>query len=314
MSGEGRRQSSRHAIGNIAGDNIAGAAELLLRGVEVYALLSAEQRKRECSSAEHAVRRIVQASIALLQAQPGMAPLARLASAAVEAAAQSNNAVDALARAETAARSFAQRAEHASRAAAEHAAKLIHDGSRVLTHSRSSTVLLAFKLALAEGHRCDVIATESRPMMEGRMLAAALVEEGARVMLIADADAAGGIEQADIVLLGADAVTPSRVINKIGSRLIGLAARELEVPAYVVCDTSKFIGASETPFHARRRQDSAELWPNAPDGVEVHNTYFEAAPLSLFAAVITEHGLTTPEEASSLAERFVLSDRLSKGL
>ena len=243
-----------------------------------------------------------------------MAPLARLASAAVEAAAQCDNAAEALGCAEAAARSFTQRAASACQAAAVHAAELIHDGSRVLTHSRSSTVFQAFKLAIAAGHRVAVIATESRPLMEGRQLAAELVRQGATVTLIADADAASGIERAELVLIGADAVTASRVINKIGTRLIALAARELGKPVYVVCDTSKFVGSAEGLLHARRRQDSAELWLDAPDGLEVLNAYFEATPLSLFTAVITEDGPATQEDAARQAEQFTLNGRFLEGI
>lgn len=302
-------QSSR-AVSDIACDNTAGAAEILLRAAEVYAQLSVEQRNRECSSAEHAERRIIQASVELLEAQPAMAPLARLASRAVEAAAKSICADEALECAWAAARCFAEAAARSGEAAAAHTMTLIGDESRAFTHSRSSTVLLVIKMALKAGKRLAVIATESRPMMEGRALATELSGLGANVTLIADADAAGGIEQADLVLLGADALTPSHVVNKIGTRLIALAARELGKPVYVVCDTSKFISSTRGIRGLRNRQDSAELWPDAPDGVAVLNTYFEATPLPFFTTIITEHGTTRPEEAARLAKGFVLNDGL----
>jgi translation initiation factor 2B subunit (eIF-2B alpha/beta/delta family) len=306
----GRSLQSGRAITDIAGDNTAGAAEILLRAAEVYAQLSLDQRNRKCSSAGHATRRVIKASVELLESQPAMAPLARLASRAAEAAAQSTCADEALERALAAARSFANAAVRSGEAAAAHTATLIGDESRMFTHSRSSTVLLVIKLALKAGKRLAVIATESRPMMEGRALAAELSCLGANVTLIADADAAGGIEQADLVLLGADALTPSHVVNKIGTRLIALAARELGKPAYVVCDTSKFITSTKALRGLRSRQDSAELWPDPPDGVDVMNTYFEATPLSLFTTIITEHGAARPEEAARLAKEFVLNDGL----
>lgn len=273
-----------------------------------------EQRNRDCLSAEHAVRRLIQASVALLEAQPGMAPLARLASVAVEAASKSSRADEAIQRALSIARAFAEGAVRSGEAAAAHAVELIPDHAKAFTHSRSSTVLLALKLALEAGRHPAVIATESRPMMEGRELAAELSSMGAIVTLIADADAASGIERADVVLVGADAVTTSHVVNKIGTRLIALAARELGTPVYAVCDTSKFISSTDALRGLRRRQDKTELWPDAPDGVEVLNTYFEATPISFFTSIVTEHGATRPEDAGRLAKRFALNDLLLEAL
>ena len=243
-----------------------------------------------------------------------MAPLARLASAAVESAAQCSRASDALDRAQTAAQTFAQQAVVANRAAAEHASVLIREGSRVLTHSRSSTVLQAFRVALAAGRRLTVIATESRPMMEGRRLASELVREGASVTLIADADAAGGVERADLVLMGADAIGALTATNKIGTSLIALAARELGKPVYLVCDSSKFIGSAEGLPPARTPRNRSELWPDAPDQIDVVTAYFEETPLSFFTSVIYEQGAATPAEVSCMVERFRLNERLLEGI
>ncbi|MFY9607234.1 MAG: hypothetical protein WAU45_01305 [Blastocatellia bacterium] len=306
--------SSRTAISQIARDNTAGAAEVLLSAVDVYSLLAEEWSKSECSSVEHAMRRVIEASVALVEAQPAMAPLARLASAVVGAATGLSRADETLDQAEAAAQSFAQQAASAGEAASAHAADLIHDGARVFTHSRSSTVLLAFKLALKAGKRFTVIATESRPMMEGRALAAEVSREGAGVTLIADAAAAQGIAQADFVFLGADWVTTSKVVNKIGTRLIALAARESGRPIHVVCDTSKFIGSTEGFHEDLRPQGRFELRSDPLDEIEVLNSYFEATPLSLFKSIITEHGAMRPEETARLAEQFVLHRRLLEGI
>lgn len=314
MSSEKINNSSRAAIRQIACDNTAGAAELLRRAADVYSLLAEERSNSACSSVEHAIRKVIEASVALLGAQPGMAPLARLASAAVEAAIGCSREDEVFNHAQAAAQTFALRATRAGEAASAHAAELVPDGSRVLTHSRSSTVLLAFKLALTAGKHLTVIATESRPMMEGRTLAAELSREGISVVLIADAAAAQGIEQADFVLLGADRVTTSDVVNKIGTRLIALAAREAGKPVHVVCDTSKFIGSTEGFQNEWLRHDRFELWSDAPDEIEVLNTYFETTPLFLFNSIITELGTTRPQETAQLAERFVLHPRLLEGI
>jgi translation initiation factor 2B subunit (eIF-2B alpha/beta/delta family) len=300
-------RSSQVAIREIANDNTAGAAEILPRAAGVYSLLAEECCNSECSSVEHALRKVIEVSVALLEAQPAMAPLARLASAAVEAATGCSRANDTLNHAEEAAQRFVQLAARGREGASAHAADLIPDGSRVLTHSRSSTVLLAFKLALTAGKKVFVIATESPPMMEGRTLASELSAEGATVALITEAAAIKAIKQSDLVLLGADRVTPSDVVNKIGTHSIALAAREAKRPVHVICDTSKFMASTE------RFQDECR-WTDAPDDIKVPSMCFEVTPLSLFTSIITEHGAMRPEEAARLAARLVLDPRLLKGV
>lgn len=47
------------------------------------------------------------------------------------------------------------------------------------------------------------------------------------------------VGQADLVLLGADAVSATAAVNKSGSYLLALAAQAAGVPVYVAADTSK---------------------------------------------------------------------------
>jgi translation initiation factor 2B subunit (eIF-2B alpha/beta/delta family) len=47
------------------------------------------------------------------------------------------------------------------------------------------------------------------------------------------------VGEADLVLVGADAVTPEAVVNKAGTRLLALAARAAGVPVCVAADSGK---------------------------------------------------------------------------
>jgi translation initiation factor 2B subunit (eIF-2B alpha/beta/delta family) len=91
---------------------------------------------------------------------------------AVEASAKSSRADETIERARSAARRLVGGAVRSAEGAAAHAVELIRDHTRAFTHSRSSTVLLALKLALKVGTHTAVIAAESRPLMEGRALSA----------------------------------------------------------------------------------------------------------------------------------------------
>jgi translation initiation factor 2B subunit (eIF-2B alpha/beta/delta family) len=139
-------------------------------------------------------------------------------------------------------------------------------------------------------------------MLEGRKLAEALAREGVSVTLIADSAAALMIKRVDFVLLGADRIAPEFLVNKIGTRMITLAARERGARVYALCDTSKFTCAVEMPGSKADSRNKDELWPDAPDSVLVLNHYFEPTPLIYFTSIITEDGPLQPEQARRRAE------------
>ena len=277
------------ALDEIVSDNRSGAAEILRRGAALYSQLDSASARETIDSL----------SVELARAQPHMSPLIRLANEVLK------SSPDAAAR-------FVENAARAASAAATHAASLIDEGARVLTHSRSSTVLEAFAQARRAGKSFSIVATESRPLFEGRTLAEALVKQHVPVTVIVDAAAALAIEEVDLVLAGADAITPVSVINKVGTRMIALAAREKGIRAFSVCDTSKFI--CEDCLAPEREHSNAELWPDAPPEVNITNHYFESTPLSLFTGIVTEHGILSSKEAAQRADEVSINRRLADAL
>ena len=303
----------RMAMDEIASDNTSGAAEILRRAANIFSLLNTMQIQLAGGGAELARRAVLDTSVELVRAQPDMCPLVRLASATVSASRLASTASEVLISAEDAARKLVESAAAKARSAALHAADLIRDRSSVLTHSRSSTVIEAFINARRNGRYFSVIATESRPMFEGRTLAKTLSAEGIQVTLIADAAASLIMDRTDFVMLGADKITPLNLVNKIGTRMTALAARERGLPIYVVCDTLKFIPA-DYAWGSDCSRSPDELWPDAPGEVVVLNRYFEPTPLSHLTAIVTEDGALSPEEASRRAEAVRLDQLLLDAL
>lgn len=298
------------ALADLRSDNCSGAAELLRRAANVFALLRASQPQTvEPATAQQT---ILETAAALIRAQPDMATFARLADSALQAASRAAHSGEAFHLAEQATAEFVARMIHSAEQAATHAAALIGDGATVITNSRSSTVLAAFKQAHRAGRRFHVIATESRPMMEGCVLAETLADEGISITLIADAATALMMPQATCVMVGADRVTPEAIVNKIGTRLMALAARACGVKIYALCDTSKFI--ADLPASPDANRPSDELWPDAPPQVEIINRYFEPTPIGDFTDIISEDGLLAPLKASRHAARHPISLRLLAAL
>lgn len=297
------------AIADIASDNTSGAAEILRRAADVFSQHRIQNIDSSPRSLDQALSSIVKTGIALARAQPDMIPLLRLASSSISAARTATDAREAFRRAEDEAHRFITAAEQAGLAAAGHAATLIENNEKIITHSKSSTVLLSLSMAKQAGKEFSVIVTESRPMMEGRILARELAARDIPVTLIADAAAAMVMPVVDLVLVGADAVTSTHLMNKIGTRMIALAAQEHDIPMYAVCDTTKFAGLS-LPRASCQSKNGKELWPDAPDGVLVDNQYFEPIFLSYFSGIVVEDGILSITDATLRAGQVSVDESL----
>jgi translation initiation factor eIF-2B subunit delta len=237
-----------------------------------------------------------------------------LASAALSAVRIAGDPQHSLKCAEEAALNFISNSSRAAQDASLRAATLIRAGATVLTHSRSSTVLSAFIEARRAARKFSVVVTESRPMLEGRAMAEALASHDISVTLIADAAASLSMDVVDLVMLGADQITPGNLVNKIGTRMIALSGRERGLQVYAICDSSKLIREDYFGAPYRRSRNADELWSDAPRGVKVVNSYFEPTPLSWFTGVVTEDGVLSIAEAAGRAEEASIDTELMSAL
>jgi eIF-2B alpha/beta/delta-like uncharacterized protein len=171
----------------------------------------------------------------------------------------------------------------------EYANELIAEGDTILTHSYSNTVLGCL-IRAAKTKKIDVIVTESRPSMEGRETAYALAKEGINVTLIVDAAVGTVITNVDKVIVGADSILPDNsIVNKIGTLLIALAAKEFQVPFIVVADSMKKSPSYEVSIEER---ELSEVLPqNVLDNITAKNPYFEVIPSKFLSYIITEEGI-----------------------
>ncbi len=165
-----------------------------------------------------------------------------------------------------------------------HGMELLEHDMRVLTYSRSSTVMRILRESTDK--HIGVICGEGRPSYEGRRLARELSEADIEVRFATDAGVLSCTSEADMVLIGADALLQGRVVNKRGSMALALAAERHGVPLYVAASSYK-----RFPFVLVREEPPGEVWSDAPPGVTVENVYFEAVPDDLVTGFVTEHGV-----------------------
>ena len=248
---------------------------------------------------------VVAAGRALCDAQPAMAALVGLATRAIavarkadeeeaSAAERSERLVAAL---DAWSADFAAAGDAIVRKAAEDA---VPANGWVATFTRSSLVERALLAAHTAGRPLQVLCAESRPMNEGRGLAASLAERGVPAWFTVDAALGLLLPQAGALWLGADAVRERTFVAKAGTYGLLLIARELNLPAWVFAQRAKFL-----PDRCRRltlpRRDAAEVWADAPGGVHVLHAPFEEVPLALVRGVLTEGGFVGAREIEDAA-------------
>ncbi|HEX2069326.1 MAG TPA: hypothetical protein VHH54_03890 [Actinomycetota bacterium] len=113
-------------------------------------------------------------------------------------------------------------------------------GLRVITISYSSSVVELVRRARPS----RVLCMRSEPGGEG-VHSAETISAWTRAAVVEDADAISRVP-GDLVVVGADAVTPRAVVNKVKTRALAEAARSKGLPTYAVAGESKFI-AEELP-------------------------------------------------------------------
>ena len=189
----------------------------------------------------------------------------------------------------------------------EHGSKLIGDGDVVLTHCNAGslatvdygTALGVIRAAWNQGKQIKVIATETRPKLQGaRLTTYELKRDGIPVTLITDGMVGYVMsrQRVDKVFVGADRIVRDAVINKIGTYSIAVLAHEHGIPFYVAAPTST-MDLSHTSenvvIEERNPQEVTHLRSEriAPKGIKVMNPAFDVTPMKYVRAIITEEGL-----------------------
>ncbi len=209
-----------------------------------------------------------------------------------------------------------------NRAIGRAGAELVPDGARVLTHCNTGalataghgTALGVVRSARDAGKRISVIASETRPYLQGaRLTAWELMQEKIPVTLITD-NMAGHLMRLgkiDLVLVGADRIAANGdVANKIGTYTLAVLAERHRIPFYVAAplssiDTSAADG-SAIPIEERSPAEvtgyAGMRW--APEGVDVANPAFDITPAELITGLFTEKGVMMKPDTGKIRGLF----------
>ena len=273
-------------------DRTTPAVELVKNGVDAITLFIIHFT----GTASDFFNNLIQISEVLIKSQPSMAPFFHLANTLLLAAEGHDDLEEMKEASKEALRELVVHLQESVARISRIARGLIPEGARVLTHSHSSTVLRTLIDAKEGGKDFEVVCTESRPMCEGFQLAKKLSENRIKVRLEIDCAAPYTMKDIDVVLVGADCITPYGLVAKVGTYSLAISAKEKGIHFYALCGTEKLLGAGMAKKYRILRKEPREVWPDAPQGVEVFNFYFDATPLHYLTSIFTEEGMLRGNE------------------
>jgi methylthioribose-1-phosphate isomerase len=205
------------------------------------------------------------------------------------------------------------------RAIGDAGATLVPAGARVLTHCNAGglatagygTALGVIRSAAREGRIRRVLASETRPFLQGaRLTAWELSRDGIPVTLITDSMAGALMRRGeiDLVVVGADRIAANGdVANKIGTYALAVLARTHAIPFYVAAPVSTIDPATpsgdQIPIEERDPEEVLVFGSEriAPKGVGALHPAFDVTPSEFITAIVTERGVLRPPLGPELA-------------
>ena len=188
-------------------------------------------------------------------------------------------------------------------------AVLIKDGWTILTHCNTGplatsgygTALGIIIAAYGQGKRIKVLATETRPLLQGaRLTTWELMRAGIPVTLITDSMAGYFMKlgKVDCVITGADCIAVNGdTANKIGTYTLAVLAKENNIPFYIAAPIStidlSLKTGDEIPIEERNAGEVTHIRGTliTPEGINAANPAFDVTPHQYITAIITDKGI-----------------------
>jgi len=210
----------------------------------------------------------------------------------------------------------------ATRKISQSGAELVPDNSTVLTHCNAGplatcgygTALGVIMYAKEQGKNIRVVATETRPLLQGaRLTTWELQKAKVPVTLITDSMAGYVVSRGSInlVIVGADRIAANGdTANKIGTSVLAILAHEHGIPFYVAAPTStvdlSLASGDDIPIEQRGADEVTHIQGVcvAPEGCDVLNPAFDVTPHRYITAIITEKGIIREPYGEGMREVF----------
>jgi methylthioribose-1-phosphate isomerase len=203
----------------------------------------------------------------------------------------------------------------------KHGVQLFENDDVIMTHCNAGalatvaygTALGVIRATKESGKKIKVIATETRPVMQGsRLTAFELKHDGIDVSLIPDTAVGYAMSKGLVskVIVGADRILRTgHVYNKIGTYQVATMAKQHNIPFYVAAPLSTFDLKSNPNDVIIEQRKASEVTgiagkKTAPDDINVINPAFDMTPPELITGIITEAGIAKPPFEESIKKLF----------
>ncbi len=274
-------------------DKVHSASWLSVRAVDALRLAAGKSAARTTADFLNELKAVARD---LAEARPPMAPIANLVAqwySEVAQAPEGDRGPDPL-------RAFAilrgekliKTRKGALNRVAEHGSQVVEDEDILMSCSDSATIVLSLRTARLAGREFAVYVAESRTS-DGKAYGEAMAEkmraEQIPVKVIPDDPKTIGDSMAKStrVMVGADSIMDDgSLINGSPTLVIAEAAKQRQIPFYVVCETTKF---------SALRLAGRHLW--LEEG-------FEVIPPHLITRIITEEGIMKVDQAAAKAKHM----------
>jgi methylthioribose-1-phosphate isomerase len=194
----------------------------------------------------------------------------------------------------------------------EKVALLTHCNTGALATAGYGTALGVIRSAQRENRLARVYATETRPRLQGAKLTTwECLQENIPVTLITDNMVGHCLQQGhiDAVIVGADRIAANGdTANKIGTYNLAILAQAHAIPFFVAAPIStidfSLPDGSAIKIEQRHPSEIYQIGDTviAPAGVECYNPAFDITPASLITGIITQQGISSPNELAPLQE------------
>ena len=278
----------KQLIEEIRNDKIHGADWLSNSALNVIATASLNER---AMTVDELHETLWSYAIELAGCRPSMAPLVNKLGIMFSRLDAIDDILDYRAKDKEVAKTLINNSNTAKTRIIDYMKHVIPNVETVFTYSYSNTV----KQAILGLEIENVIVTESRPGNEGIRLAKELAKEGVNVLTGVDGMVHMYMKHVDTVLVGADSVQHNgSFINKVGTKMLGFAAKEQGKPMYVLCDTMKFNVLNYLGQGIELEEMNPSEVAEPSDNLRVRNFYFEIISPELVTAIITDEGIMEP--------------------
>jgi len=190
-------------------------------------------------------------------------------------------------------------AKWATQRLGEIGARRLRERETILVHSYSYSVYKVIEEAVKLGKDIEVYVTESRPGLEGLVMAEALEKLNIPVTLIVDSAVRFVMPKITRVLVGAEAIAANgAIVGKVGTSVVALTAKEARVRVFVAAGTYKF--SLETVFGEliqipQAPPDTVIEDKELKNRVKIYAPLMDVTPPDYIDAIITERGVIAPQ-------------------